>query len=91
MHHAAREGHANCVKLLLEAGADMDKRDKRGCTPLHNAAKNGHAACGQLLLDAGADATVRNADGKTAFDLMAGKLEEGMKAVAALQRAAAVQ
>ena len=35
---AAYNGHQNCVKLLIESGADPTRSDKKGGTPLHYAA-----------------------------------------------------
>ena len=35
---AAYKGHQNCVKLLIESGADPTRSDKEGVTPLHCAA-----------------------------------------------------
>ena len=35
---AASNGHQNCVKLLIESGADPTRNDKIGKTPLHYAA-----------------------------------------------------
>ena len=33
MHHAARHGHKEVVRCLLEFRAEMEKRDKNGCRP----------------------------------------------------------
>ena len=56
--HLAAKGHPGCLSLLLEAGADMDKSDRRGQTPVHHAVTScGHdeVTCLRLLLEAGAD------------------------------------
>ena len=53
IYSAAREGHAECVKLLLSAPAvDVNKANQNGWTPLNVAACNGHAECVKLLLSA---------------------------------------
>lgn len=49
---AAVAGHAECARLLLQAGADVDARDAKGDSPLHLASKRGHAAVLRLLLEA---------------------------------------
>ena len=51
-----------CVKLLVEAGADIHATENyKGATPLHFAAGwMGHAALVTALLDAGANANIRD-------------------------------
>ena len=56
---AAVGGAAECVTMLLEAGADVSLADKHGCTALHYAAQCGQTACVRLLLEAGAPTDVR--------------------------------
>jgi ankyrin repeat protein len=50
-----RAGDADCVKLLLAAGAKPDASDGRGVAALIIAAQGGSASVMRLLLDAGAD------------------------------------
>ena len=52
---ASFKGHSKVVKLLLDAGADVDKPNKVGDTPLYWASCKGFAEVVQLLLAAGAD------------------------------------
>ena len=52
---AAKEGHLEVVRLLLEAGADKDAADTDSWTALSTAADNGHLEVVRLLLEAGAD------------------------------------
>ncbi|KAG9477461.1 ankyrin repeat and SOCS box protein 1 [Eleutherodactylus coqui] len=52
---AATAGHADCVALLIEFGAQLELVDVKGQTPLFVAVENGHLDCVQLLLKAGAD------------------------------------
>ncbi|KAK4053696.1 phosphate system positive regulatory protein pho81 [Microbotryomycetes sp. JL201] len=52
--HAASEGHADCVNVLLKAGSDVHARDEFRRTPIHYAAWQGHIDCVNLLLAAGA-------------------------------------
>ena len=50
LNRAAENGHAECVKLLLEAKADPNKGDNENRTPLYWVAQYGHAECVKLLL-----------------------------------------
>ena len=54
LHLSAMKGHDACLKLLLEAGADITAKNKDGKTPLDLAKMNGHTACIALLETAGA-------------------------------------
>jgi ankyrin repeat protein len=48
---AAREGHVQCVHILLRFGAKVALRDSiNGMTAIHYSAKNGHSPCLTLLL-----------------------------------------
>jgi hypothetical protein len=62
-HVAAAEGYADIVSLLLEHGADVDRRGLSSQTPLHSAAWTGKVDAGKCLLDHGADINVQG-DGK---------------------------
>lgn len=53
--YAAREGCTECVKLLIEADADLDKADPEGVTPLVMAGLNARWDSMKLLLEAGAN------------------------------------
>ena len=55
LHWAAAKGHVQVAKLLIEFGAELEKRGgKFLLTPLHMAAGEGHLNTSLLLLDAGA-------------------------------------
>ncbi|XP_028841048.1 cortactin-binding protein 2 isoform X2 [Denticeps clupeoides] len=47
---AARNGHTDCVKLLLSSGVAADVPDQIGFTPLHTAASHGHHGCIEALV-----------------------------------------
>lgn len=52
-HFAARYGHAEVLRLLVDSAfAAVHRRDALGCTPLWWAAANGHLECVRLLADA---------------------------------------
>lgn len=38
LHAAASLGHSKCVRTLIDAGANMNAKDRLGKTPLHSAA-----------------------------------------------------
>lgn len=65
------------IKMLLDAGANPDMRDKNGDTALHIALSTERGAWGnddspeiaRLLIDHGASFIIKNNDGKTPFDL----------------------
>ncbi|PXA93044.1 hypothetical protein DMC25_04005, partial [Caulobacter sp. D4A] len=62
---AAREGRADIVAALLDAGAPIDARDDRGYTALTLAAYNGKADLVGLLIARGADACAVDPRGNT--------------------------
>ena len=53
LHEASREGHVFMVKLLLDAGADVNAKDNEGFTPLRYARMEGHPDVVELLKTAG--------------------------------------
>ena len=59
-HIAARNGHLETAKFLLEKGADIDYRGFFGAPGLHWAAINGHRAMVEFLIERGADLTLRD-------------------------------
>lgn len=51
LHHAALNGHSQCVMLLLAHGASMNAMDFKGSSPLHLAAWAGNLEVVRILLD----------------------------------------
>ncbi|XP_033843378.1 ankyrin repeat domain-containing protein 10b [Periophthalmus magnuspinnatus] len=68
-HIAAFGGHPQSLLWLLKAGADINRQDYVGETPIHKAARAGSLDCINALLVQGAKADLRNASALTAADL----------------------
>ncbi|MDG3005127.1 ankyrin repeat domain-containing protein [Paludisphaera mucosa] len=69
IHHAARNGDAEIVRLLMGRGADVDAMTTRGQSVLFCAGGHGHLGVVRILLDAGADRNARAVrDGKTLLE-----------------------
>jgi ankyrin repeat protein len=64
---AAREGHADCAKALVEAGADKDLQDPDGVNPSITAIVNGHYDVAAYLAEQGADVNLADRWGRTAL------------------------
>jgi len=68
LHGASGRGHLAIVKVLLDAGANIDSRDDDEGTPLHNACCNNHLAVVRELIRRGADIYAKDIPGDTPFD-----------------------
>ena len=68
---AATKGHLEVVHFALAQGADMNKADNDGLTPLHDAARNGHLDVAKLLLCVGANLNARDGNGQLPIDIAA--------------------
>ena len=53
--YAARDGRMDTVRMLLDAGADINQRDANEITPLIIAITNNHPDVARFLIDRGAD------------------------------------
>jgi ankyrin repeat protein len=60
---AARQDCLDCVKVLLDAGADVNQVTHYGWTPLLTATQNRHYKVGAYLLDHGANPNLKNNGG----------------------------
>lgn len=65
---AANQGHQNVVKMLIESGANVNKRYTDGQTALFDAVRNNDKEMTNLLILYNADKTIKDNEGKTAFD-----------------------
>lgn len=73
---AALFGKKEIVKILVEAGAEIDFKNNEGSTALHTAAFFCRPEIVQLLLDNGIDKTIKNNTGSTAYDSVAGAFKD---------------
>lgn len=64
---ACQEGHEDCVKSLLAAGADVNKKIILNKTALSQACYYGKTECAKLLIDAHADLNAQDMEGNTAL------------------------
>ncbi|MCJ7822861.1 MAG: ankyrin repeat domain-containing protein, partial [Armatimonadetes bacterium] len=70
LHRAVGMGQTAVVKVLLEAGADVNAAEPEGgMTPLHSAANRGQTEAAKLLLEAGADVNAKAKGGETPLSL----------------------
>lgn len=63
---AAEGGHVQVVRMLVDAGADVNRADGGGFTPLMGAARTGHVGLVKFLLERGANLEAVDASGKNA-------------------------
>jgi len=75
---AAKEGHLECVGVLLGYGASINARDFDGWTALMWASCNGHTSCVMKLLEWQADPLVKDLRGETAGTLALSNEHEGI-------------
>jgi uncharacterized protein len=86
LHSAAAGRSAECVRVLLDAGADVDARQHGGYTALMEAALQGNEEMVRALIDAGADPTLTDDGGRNSIEFARA---EGHTGVAELLDAAA--
>ena len=69
LHYACLNGHLECAKALLGAGADINKLTNDGNTPLMYAANEGKIEVVRELLKRGAKKELKSNNGNTAYYL----------------------
>lgn len=67
LHLAAEDDYSACVKLLLEAGANINARNVDDQTALHVACLSQSVETVDMLIKYGADLTLTYRDGRTAI------------------------
>ena len=60
-------GHVDCLRELVAAGAEVNIQENDGWTALMLAAQNGHVDCLRELVVSGAEVNIQNNDGWTAL------------------------
>ncbi|KAI8377207.1 acyl-CoA-binding protein [Choanephora cucurbitarum] len=68
LHIAADRGYTDALKLLVEAGADINLKTDDEDTALHLACIAEHLDAAQFLVSKGCDTTLLDSEGKTAFE-----------------------
>ncbi|XP_074553958.1 protein phosphatase 1 regulatory subunit 12A isoform X2 [Halichoeres trimaculatus] len=83
LHVAAAKGYVEVLKLLIQAGYDVNIKDYDGWTPLHAASHWGKEEACKILVENLCDMDLINKMGQTAFDVadedVLGYLEELQK------------
>lgn len=74
LHWAARSGQSAVIRVLMDAGADVNGTDQgtNGWTPLMHAIHHWQRCAVRTLLEAGADVDLRSRGGATALIMAAG-------------------
>jgi cytohesin len=60
IHDTVRRGQIESVEQYLDAGGDVDGKDKQDKTPLQHAAFHGHKEIAELLISKGADVNAKD-------------------------------
>ncbi|XP_060034559.1 protein phosphatase 1 regulatory subunit 12B isoform X11 [Erinaceus europaeus] len=69
LHVAAAKGYSEVLRLLIQAGYELNVQDNDGWTPLHAAAHWGVKDACSILAEALCDMDIRNKLGQTPFDV----------------------
>ena len=67
LHYVSMRGKSDCVKLLLDKGANINATDHKGQTALHLASWKGSHNCVEILLNYGANINATDNEGKAAL------------------------
>ncbi|KAB5539661.1 hypothetical protein PHYPO_G00091570 [Pangasianodon hypophthalmus] len=69
LHHACHAGQLDLIKLLVEAGAAVNKPTFSGATPLMRAIESSRPCCVDYLIKAGATVTAENKSEQSCLDI----------------------
>jgi ankyrin repeat protein len=67
LHLAIYSNFSEIVRMLIDAGANLNVQDKHGDTPLHVAIMKNNPIIVQMLIDAGANLNMQAKNGRTAL------------------------
>uniref|UniRef100_A0A8C6CVF5 Protein phosphatase 1 regulatory subunit n=1 Tax=Moschus moschiferus TaxID=68415 RepID=A0A8C6CVF5_MOSMO len=87
LHVAAAKGYSEVLRLLIQAGYELNVQDHDGWTPLHAAAHWGVKEACSILAEALCDMDVRSKLGQTPFDVADEGLVEHLEALQKRQSA----
>ncbi|XP_040119139.1 protein phosphatase 1 regulatory subunit 12B isoform X2 [Oryx dammah] len=87
LHVAAAKGYSEVLRLLIQAGYELNVQDHDGWTPLHAAAHWGVKEACSILAEALCNMDVRNKLGQTPFDVADEGLVEHLEALQKRQSA----
>ncbi|KAI8332770.1 acyl-CoA-binding protein [Blakeslea trispora] len=79
LHIAADRGYTDVLKLLIEAGADINSKTDDEDTALHLACIAEHLDAAQFLISKGCNTTLLDSEGKTAFEQADASFSEKLK------------
>lgn len=68
LHTVCTWGELDSVKILLEAGANVNAKGDNGAPPLFNAVIGGNPAVVELLINSGANRNLKNDDDRSVFE-----------------------
>ena len=69
LHSAVHRGDTSAVHCLIDAGADIEAKDRMGRSPLHWACKDGDLGVVKMLVKAGAEVCATDNEGNTCFTI----------------------
>ncbi|KAJ7407008.1 Ankyrin repeat and death domain-containing protein 1B [Pitangus sulphuratus] len=69
LHLAAKNGHSEVVKILLEQWEEINDLNQNGETAFYLSVEGGHEKCAELLLDAGSDMNVLTQNNSSALQV----------------------
>lgn len=81
IHEAAFDGKLECVKALLDCGAQVNTQDSEDWTALHAAVLGGHVELVRLLIHKGADVYAETIERYIPFHIAIEKGDEDMIAI----------